>query len=88
MSVFCGCPFFALLGSVLHVGLLCLLSAFWTVFWLSLLVGLLRPMVAAVSTAGIGGDVARDMNALVGGELTAIRAQLSYLVCYSHHILT
>ena len=68
MSVFCGCPFFALLGAVLHVVLLCLLSVFWTASWLSLLVGLLRPMVAAVSTAGIGGDVATGMMCFGGGE--------------------
>ena len=68
MSVFCGCPFFALLGAVLHVGLFCLLSVFWSVFWLCLLVGLLRPMVAAVSTAGIGGDVATGMVCYDGGE--------------------
>ena len=79
MSVFCGCCFFALLGAVLHTVLLCLLSVFGAASWLSLLVGLLRPVVAAVSTSGIGGVVAMGMMYSVGGKLTAVRAQLSYL---------
>ena len=89
MSPSCGCPFLALLGAVLHVGLICLLLVFWSVSWLCVLVRLLRPMMVAVGTAGIGDDVARDMMCFGGGGiLTAIRAQLSYLVCRSHHTLT
>ena len=77
MSPFCGRPFLALLGAVLHVGLFCSLPVFWSVSRLCLLVGLLRPMMVAVSTAGIGDDVARDMMCFGGGEiLAAIRAQL------------
>ena len=87
MSVFCGCFFFALLGAVLHTVLLCLLCVFGAASWLSLLVGLLRPVVAAVSTSGIGGVVATGMMYSVGGKLTAVRAQLSYFKKDSLHIL-
>ena len=73
----CDRPFLAFLGPVLHVGLFCSLPVFWAVSRLSLLFGLLWPMMVAVSTAGTGDDVARDMMYSGGGEiLTAVRAQL------------
>ena len=87
MSVFCGCCFFALLGAALHTVLLCLLSVFGAASWLSLLVGLLRPVVAAGGTSVIGGVVASGMIYSVGGKLTAVRAQLSYFKKDSLHIL-
>ena len=86
MSVFCGCFFFALLGAVLHTVLLCLLSVFGAASWLSLLVGLLRPVVAAGGTSDIGGVVASGMIYSVGGGLTAVRAQQSYFKKDSLHI--
>ena len=87
MSVFCGCFFFALLGAVLHTVLLCLLCVFGAASWLSLLVGLLRPVVAAGGTSVIGGVVASGMIYSVGGGLTTVRAQLSYFKKDSLHIL-
>ena len=75
MSWFCGCPFFALLGAVLHTVLVRLLSVLCPASWLSLLVGLLWPMVDVVSTVGFGGDLATGM-LFWGGELTAVKAQL------------
>ena len=77
MSWFCGCPFFALLGAVLHTVLIRLLSVLCPASWLSLLVGLLWPMVDVVSTVGFGGDLATGM-LFWGGELTAVKAQLFY----------
>ena len=75
MSWFCGCPFFALLGAVLHTMLIRLLSVLCPASWLSLLVGMLWPVVVVVSTVGFGGDLATDM-LFLGGELTAVKAQL------------
>ena len=73
----CDSPLLALFRPVLHVGLSCSLSVFRAVSWLFLLLGLLWPMIVAVSTAGTGDDVARDMMCSKGGEiLTAVRAQL------------
>ena len=70
MSPFCGRPFLALLGTVLHVGLICSLPVFRSVSRLCLLVGLLWPMMVADSTAGIGDGVARDMMCFGGGGET------------------
>ena len=73
----CGRPFLAFFGPVLHVGLSCSLPVLRAVSRLFLLFGLLWPMMVAVSTAGTGDDVARDMMYSGGGEiLTAVRAQL------------
>ena len=73
----CDRPFLAFFRPVLHVGLSCSLPVFRAVSRLFLLLGLLWPVMVAVSTAGTGDDVARDMLCSERGEiLTAVRARL------------